>query len=114
MKRAGFGAVLALAGLLLPAVIHPSCPPIDGWTADFAGVDGGLDWANAVAVDSSGNVIVVGSETNAVTGLDWKIIKYDSAGNLLYEAYYDGAESLDDGATGVAVDSAGNIWVSGY
>ena len=73
-----------------------------------------MDQANAVAVDSGGNVIVVGSEETFANGKDWKIIKYDSAGNLLYQASYNAPLNRDDVANGVAVDSAGNIWVVGY
>lgn len=114
MNRARLGAVVALTSLLLPAGIQSACAPVAGWTADFDGTEGMMDEAADVAVDSSGNVIVVGFEENSLTGKDWKIIKYDSSGGFVCEASYDGPQASDDAATGVDTDSAGNIWVVGY
>ena len=114
MRRTFYGAITALAVILLPAVTQSACPAITGWNKNFLGADGLVDSASAVAVDASGNVVVVGSEETVATGKDWKIIKYDPAGTILYQASYNGPDSLEDVATGVAVDSTGNIWVVGY
>jgi len=115
-------ALFAGCLLLLPAVSRALCPPTQGWERIFAGADGGPDAAQGIAVDSSGNTIVVGYENTAAQGRNWKIIKYAPDGSLVAQADYDGPATTDpnlpmpadDAATAVAVDSGGNIWVVGW
>jgi len=80
------------------------------WTArhDFASVHG-IDTPTDVAVDASGNVIVVGESQGAT--LDFLIIKYSNSGTKLWEQRYDSL--FDDRAEAVAVDSAGDVYVTG-
>lgn len=65
----------------------------------------GVDSATGVAVDGSGNVCVVGYSGDADQQI---ILKYDPAGNLLWNRTYPGTD-----ATGIAVDGTGNIYVTG-
>ncbi len=79
--------------------------------------DGGLyDKANAVAVDSQGNFVVVGFITvdDVVDHNDWYVRKYASDGSLLWDAQYDDPNGLNDQAHSVVIDSQDNIIVSGY
>ena len=82
-----------------------------------------LDSATAIATDASGNVYVVGSTSspdfptvNAIQahlGGDWDafLTKLNPEGKILYSTYLGGADA--DFATGVAVDPAGNVYVTG-
>ena len=69
------------------------------------------DEAVALAVDASGNVIVVGRSYNG-TDNDYLVLKYDSGGTPLWSAVYDNG-GRDDVPTGLAVDGSGNVYVSG-
>jgi sugar lactone lactonase YvrE len=64
------------------------------------------DRINDMTVDVSGNVYVTGA-----IGTDdaYVTIKYDTDGNELWVARYDGSKAYS-----IAVDSSGNVYVSGY
>ncbi len=67
--------------------------------------------AEDVAVDNSGNVYVCGYGSGA--SIDYITIKYSSAGDTLWVRYYDGGGSLYDFAQALAIDDAGNVYVTG-
>ena len=73
---------------------------------------GGDDSASALAVDGSGNVYVTG-ESNSGTDYDYATIKYDTDGNELWVARYDGPVNSDDYASALAVGDSGNVYVTG-
>lgn len=70
-------------------------------------------FGNGVAVDNFGNVYVVGTISYQGAGSQIVLLKYDSSGNLLSEKTVGGAIQNSYG-TGVAVDSAGDVYVTGY
>ena len=71
------------------------------------------DFATDVEIDSSGNVIVTGRSFGTLTDYDYVTIKYDNNGNQLWLARYNGAGNQADYANALAVDSAGNVYVTG-
>jgi hypothetical protein len=112
----------------LPLVIDP----VLTYSTYFGGLSGDLAWA--VAVDTNGFVYVAGQtfsaqkssgvpfstpgayQTNfaggSLTG-DAFVAKFGNSGtNLIYLTYLGG--SADDAVTGVAVDAAGNAFVTGF
>ena len=85
------------------------------WVARYhAGV--GSDLARAIAVDASGNAYVTGniSDDKSDYGKDYTTIKYDTYGVQQWVAGYDGPDHDNDVATALAVDAAGNVYVTGY
>jgi hypothetical protein len=91
------------------------------WTRRAGGT--GSDVASGVAVDRDRNVFITGSFassqatfgsltlTNSGSGADFYLVKYDGQGNALWasKAVCSGA----DAGTAVAVDAAGNAYVTG-
>jgi uncharacterized delta-60 repeat protein len=83
------------------------------WTARYDGPVNVTDRAYALAVDSSANVYVTGQSTGLGTSGDYATIKYDTNGNQIWTARYDGPVNDDDAALALAVDSSGNVYVTG-
>lgn len=103
----------------------------DYYTAKYAAADGALLWeqsydlaphdayAQAVAVDGSGNVVVTGPAASKLDSFsntvnDYYTAKY-AAGNgaLVWEKRYNGPANGDDSPTALAVDGSGNVVVTG-
>ena len=95
----------------------------------WATVGGGplLDQGNDVATDRNGNSYIVGAiQTNGpnptaqfgnfiLTGhgdYDWLVVKYDTFGNVVWAKNY--GSTFGDIAQGVALDPAGNLYVTGF
>ena len=83
------------------------------WVARYNGPGNGPDYANAIAVDSSGNVYVTGFSLGSDSGPDYATIKYDPNGNEMWVARYNGPGNDFDAAFAIALDSSGNIYVTG-
>ncbi|MEE8470544.1 MAG: SBBP repeat-containing protein [Dehalococcoidia bacterium] len=84
------------------------------WVARYDGPAGGNDKVYAIAVDGSGNVYITGESEGDGTLHDYATVKYDNDGNQLWVARYDGPASGSDGASAIAVDGDGNVYVAGY
>jgi len=98
----------------------------DYYTAKYAAVDGsllwekryngpasGYDFAQAVAVDRGGNVLVTGYSSNG-TNDDYYTAKYAAAdGALLWEKRYNGPANGDDRVAGLALGPNGMVAVTG-
>ncbi|MGH7495311.1 MAG: SBBP repeat-containing protein [bacterium] len=83
------------------------------WSARYNGIENGDDWAFAIAVDVSGNVYATGHSYDSATNYDYATIKYNSAGMEEWVARYNGPGNFDDYAIALAVDAAGNVYVTG-
>lgn len=86
----------------------------------------GANSAPAIASDINGNIFMTGftESTNLpVTagcfqaanagGKDAYLVKWSNAGARLYSTYYGGTSNEEAAAAGIAVDVAGNVWMTG-
>ncbi len=83
------------------------------WAARYNGPDNGDDQAIGITLDAAGNVYVSGQSWGGGTNFDFATVKYDTCGNERWVARYDGPASGADGATAIAVDQDGNVYVTG-
>ena len=94
------------------------------WTRLFNGTGNYHDIPSGIAVDSVGNVYISGYSWRGYvfaggTEYDYTLLKYSPSGNLLWARYYNGPSSQttaisDDKAYSLALDSSGNIYLTGF
>ena len=84
------------------------------WVARYNGPGNSVDEARDVALDGSGNAYVTGISTGSGTSGDYATLMYNSSGTLQWSIRYDGPEHAEDRASAIAVDAAGNVYVTGY
>jgi uncharacterized delta-60 repeat protein len=83
------------------------------WVRTYNGPGDSLDYANAIAVDGSGNVYVTGYSYGVGTSNDYATIKYSQNGDELWVRRYNGPGDSIDVARSIALDGSGNIYVTG-
>lgn len=83
------------------------------WVSRFNGAGNQSDWANAIVTDAGGNVYITGYSTGAATGKDMYTIKYNSSGQVVWSASYNGPVNGGDYSHAIALDAAGNVYVTG-
>lgn len=85
---------------------------VQQWRKEYDNFSG-ADIAYAIAVDTAGNVYVTGaSHDGSVNQLNYVTIKYNPVGTQLWVKEYDNFGG-DDAAYALAVDSMGNVYVTG-
>jgi hypothetical protein len=84
------------------------------WVARYNGPGNDIDEPLDIAVDPSGNVYVTGWSIGSTSGYDYCTVKYDGGGNELWVARHDGGTNNRDSANAIAVDTSGNVYVTGY
>jgi hypothetical protein len=84
------------------------------WVRRYNGPGNGFDYANAIALDDSGNVYVTGVSWGNGTWDDYATIKYYPNGDSAWVRRYNGPDNLDDYSQDIAIDGSGNIFVTGY
>lgn len=84
------------------------------WTNRYDGpAAGGVDVAQAIALDNLGNVYVTGFAKFISTATDLVTIKYDSLGVIQWVANYGFVSDQYDQGNSIAVDGSGNVFVTG-
>jgi hypothetical protein len=73
----------------------------------------GTDQPSGIAIDSSNNVYVAGVTYRYPGGTNGFVVKYDSSGNRLWEAHAGLPSPGNVFGSDVAVDSVGNVYLSG-
>lgn len=81
-------------------------------TYDSGGSDNLYDYANAMAVDSFGSIILTGSF--GLSTADWGTVKWNSQGVFQWAQRYNGPGGGSDYAKAISVSDSGNVYVTGY
>jgi len=85
---------------------------VQQWVRTFMTND--QDYIVGLAIDGSGNVYVTGSSGDPYfMTWDYLTIKYSPAGDTLWLRRYNGPADGHDEARGIALDSSGNVYVTG-
>jgi uncharacterized delta-60 repeat protein len=94
------------------ATVKYNSAGVEQWARRYNGPGNAWDWVKAIAVDGQGNVYVTGGV--AAGGYDdYGTIKYNSNGDTLWVRRYNGPGNAGDGASALAVDGQGNVYVTG-
>ncbi len=89
------------------------------WASFYQGPDtlstGGGDDASKNIADGSGNVYVAGRSSNYLNGAgeDILVIKYDTHGNRIWSARYNGPGSGNDVFADMVIDKFANVYITG-
>jgi hypothetical protein len=84
------------------------------WATPFAFSGSGGVSQPLVATDPAGNVYIAGTGGNTPgTGSDYYTAKYDPAGVLVWEHFFDGVAHGADAVAALTVDAQGTVYVAG-
>jgi hypothetical protein len=96
------------------ATVKYNSAGVQQWVARYDGPASSVDWPNDLAVDAQGNVYVTGTSSNNLgSNKDYLTLKYNTVGVQQWCARYDGPGNAHDIARCLALDDAGNVFVSG-
>ncbi|MEO8209678.1 MAG: SBBP repeat-containing protein [bacterium] len=73
-----------------------------------------IDIATSLALDGSGNVYVTGYSVGNGTAEDYATVKYNTSGDEIWTARYNGDGNNSDITSSLAVDASGNVYVTGF
>lgn len=86
------------------------------WSRTYDGPAHGDESTWSVLIDANDNIYVTGTVSGGANGVDYLILKYDSAGTLLWDQIYDGPGHGDDYTSGfgaATVDDLENVYITG-
>jgi hypothetical protein len=87
------------------ATLKYSSTGVQEWVVRY---DHGIyDFCQSLALDNQGNIYIAGG------GTDYSTFKYSPSGQVLWSIVYNGPQNGDDEAAAIALDPAGNVYVTG-
>jgi uncharacterized delta-60 repeat protein len=104
---------VSVAGYTDYLTIKYNSSGVQEWVKTYNGIGNFTDRSTSIAVDGSGNVYVTGQSYGIGTSSDYATIKYNSSGAEDWVKRYNGPGNSFDGASAIAVDGSGNVYVTG-
>ena len=106
--------VTAISGcnLLLPTADEDSVSV--SWVSRYDGDTEDDDGGQAITIDIEGNIYVTGYSWGDTSSSDYATMKYDTDGNRLWVARYNGPANAEDWALDLVLDTSGNLCVTGW
>lgn len=101
---------LAFIIITISSLISYTQPTLE-WARRYNGPANDQDAPSAIVVDRLGNVYVTGTSRGANL-YDYCTIKYNGSGDSLWVRRWD--STMYDGGADIALDSSGNVYVTGY
>ena len=86
---------------------------VEEWVARYNGLGNGSDTPRTIAVDDSSNVYVSGDSYGIGSNFDYAAVKYNSEGNELWVARYNGPGNHEDRPFSMTIDDFGNVYLTG-
>jgi uncharacterized delta-60 repeat protein len=86
---------------------------VEEWVARYNGLGNGGDTPRTIAVDDSSNVYVSGDSYGIGSNFDYAAVKYNSEGNELWVARYNGPGNHEDRPFSMTIDDFGNVYLTG-
>lgn len=102
-----------MAVLFLLSSLQVFSQATQDWALRYNGSGNNTDIPNAMVVDGAGNVYVTGHSIQTGTSYDYVTIKYNSSGAWQWGKSHNGTGNAEDWARAIAVDGAGNVYVTG-
>ena len=96
------------------ATIKVNTSGVQQWVQTYNGSASDADRPNALVIDALDNIIVTGRSVGGISAEDYVTIMYDVNGNQVWLDRFTGSGAFYDEAKDVALDAAGNIYVTGY
>ena len=103
-----------LAALICEVQLFAQSSVREAWVRNYnSGRVPADDSAVDIVADHAGNIYVAGRSHQPDTGYDYLVVKYDASGQQQWVARYDGPAYGEDRVSAMAVDSMGNVFVTG-
>jgi hypothetical protein len=85
------------------------------WTHRFRTAGSVIGLGRAIALDPQGRLYVAGVVSNATTGADIAVLRYDAVtGDTIWTRLYDDGWGYNDEGNALALDKEGSVYVAGY
>jgi hypothetical protein len=97
------------------ATVKYNSSGVQQWVQRYNGTGNHEDAPQSIVLDNAGNVYVTGYSRNGITlgTEDYVTVKYNSAGTQQWVARFNSVADDKDCANSLAVDAAGNVYVTG-
>ena len=83
------------------------------WYRSYPRLDDPFAVVTDLKIDSMDNVYATGYRFHNQTAFDYATVKFDPNGNQMWSSFYDSGDTTRDFASALALDNAGNVYVTG-